>query len=95
MLKIYDIYTSEKLPYFERKNPMYIYERINHVTQKAVEKRYYGLQRSNTVKKMWIDSERAGWPFSGGMYDEMMEMSKDEVHSFSTLYYDYRITCKR
>ena len=95
MLKIYDIYTSEKLPYFEQKNPLYTYERENKLTHSVTEMRYYGLKRARVARKMWVDSERAGWPFSGGMYDEVMEMEKDEVHSFSTLRYDYRITCKR
>lgn len=92
---IRDVFTAERLDYYAKIYPRYTYEKQNKITKSIYKNCYYGIDKDKTIIRMWTDCELCGLPFSRYTYEEVMKMKKGEVVKFSTMLYNYTITCKR
>lgn len=95
MTKTYDIYTNEKLAYYEKKFPMYTYERTHKITRKRKVLQFYGVERAQVTHRMYGYCAYHGYPFYPCMFDIVKNMKENNIIEFSTLWYNYRIVCNR
>lgn len=94
MTKIYDVYTNEKLPYFEKKFPMYTYECTHKITRKREILQFYGVEHARVIRRMYTYCSCHGYPFYR-YFDVVANMKKKDSIEFSTLWYNYRIVRNR